>query len=197
MDRGDLAACAVATAALALSCSRPEPAVGQVALPATGVVARAERVSPPLNAQAGKTVFVALKPGAKLRDVLDLSIFGPLLPGMTCPEAATALSVSTTASCSFELPAARVDVAYEPSSSGGGTFHRRTLYAYPKAVHSAADQLLSSPLAPYRSEASPGIVLELIVAEHGDHQRAWVLVDGPTVRSVNWWTPASRRGPDS
>src|SRR5262245_55241641 len=125
----------VALLALCMGCAGPEAAIEtEVVLPATGVVARATHMSRPLNAEAGKTVFVVLTAGTKLRDVLDLRLFGSLAPGMTCEEAAGVLGVvgRYADSCVFDLPSARVHVAHESSSSFGETSHRRTLYAYPK-----------------------------------------------------------------
>jgi hypothetical protein len=186
-----------AVLALGIGCASPEPARETAVLPATGLIARAERVSPPLNSKAGKTVYVELTPGTRLGEVLNLTLFGSLVPGMTCQEAAVLLGVSGRYgdSCTFDQPSARVYVAYEPSSSLGTTFHRRTLYGYPNEEHDDAERIISSHLEPYRAVAAPGVILELIVAESGDNHRAWVLVDGESVRSVNWWTPSSRRGP--
>lgn len=122
-----------AVLALAIGCANPEPARETAVLPATGLIARAERVSPPLNSEAGKTVSVDLTPGTRLGEVLNLSLFGTLVPGMTCQEAAASLGVGGryVGSCTFDLPSGRVYVAYESSSSLGGTFHRRTLYGIP------------------------------------------------------------------
>jgi hypothetical protein len=121
------------------------------------------------------------------------------VPGMTCQEAAAVLGIrgQYVDSCIFDLPSAGLYVAYEPSSSSlAGTYHRRTLYAYPNEKHDDAERIISSHLKPYRALAAPGVILELIVAESGDNHRAWLLVDGDSVLSINWWAPASRRGPN-
>jgi len=155
-------------------------------------------LSPPLARRAGKTVSIHLAEGTKLRDVLDLKLFDPLVPGITCKEASITLGVSGqyVESCTFELASAQIYVAYESGGSSLGTFHRRTLYAYPRPPNNDANTIVSKYLQPYRAVAAPGVVLELIVAEHGDNERAWVLVDGDFVKSINWWSPASRRPPD-
>jgi hypothetical protein len=187
-------------AVLALSISWVDrgPAVEMIDLPATAPIAKAHRTSAAVDARAKMTVYVELIPGTKLGEVVNLGVFGQLVPGMTCPEAAAILGArgQYAESCTFELPSGGIYVAYEPSSSSGGTFHRRTLYAYPNEKHRPTDRIRTKHLEPYLVwTAAPGVILELIVTESGDNHRAWVLVEGDSVRSINWWSPASLRAP--
>jgi hypothetical protein len=77
-----------------------------------------------------------------------------------------------------------VDVAYEPGGSTCATYHRRTLYAYPRDRPWPLDGFLKGDLATIVTGSAPATRV-LVMAADGT-ERVWCLVRDAHVVVANW-----------
>ena len=135
-----------------------------------------------------------LRPGQTFSALVHLKIFGPLQAGVTIEDAERRMGPPKQLFrgedypewryARYELPQSLVDVAYEPRSSSCATYHRRTLYAYPKSGSWGVGDVLNSDLA--KSLRLTANVTRLLVISSDDQDRVWCLVRGGKVEVVNW-----------
>lgn len=161
---------------------------------------RIEATSTIVFHEARQALFMETLAGVSLSKVLAFSVFGAFRPGISIDEARARFG-SPVRSYSeghkkvavYETSSAQVDVADELSGSGCASYHRRTLYAYPKAG-SGCGLRVSELLDAQVAEQIPGTTLTevgLAEARQGG-ERVWVLVEDGCVKALNWWTPNSQ-----
>ena len=144
---------------------------------------------------APKAVILQIAPDASLSDVLRLDAFGPFRPGQTIEEAVAKhgkpLAVKSEGRRTiavYEVPAGRVEVADEFGGSTCATYHRRSIYAYPKA--DGACRATTVEVFDARVVALiPKQGLMEVATSGGDGQRVWALVRDGCVDAMNWWAP--------
>jgi hypothetical protein len=150
--------------------------------------------------EARQAFFVETSVGVPLSKVIVLSVFGEFRPGISIDEARTRFGTPVKVYSEgdkkvavYETASTQIEIADELSGSGCANYHRRTLYAYPKATSSCGmrvSELLDARVA----EQIPGSVLTevgLAEARQGG-ERVWILVEDGCVKALNWWTPNSQ-----
>lgn len=149
--------------------------------------------------KAKRTFFIEAASGMPLGKLVDLSLFGEFRPAMTIEQAAARfgppvriLNQSDATYSVYESKSARIEVADQLQGSSCGTYHRRTLYAYPKQP-SHGCSLNSAKLfhASINTHIPESDSIEVGVAEAGKGQRVWVLVHDGCIEALNWWAPPS------
>lgn len=141
-----------------------------------------------------RTFFIQAASGVPLDKLVDLSIFGEFRPAMTIEQAAarfgSPVRISNQSDAKFsiyELKSARIEVADQLQGSSCGTYHRRTLYAYPKQPSNGCSlssaKLFHVSLNAHIPESDS---IEVGVAEAGNGQRVWVLVHDGCIEALNW-----------
>ena len=127
-----------------------------------------------------------------LSQLVDLSLFGSFVPGLTPAEAEQRygppeLRLADAYDRGYEYlryrtPKSYVDVAYEPGGSSCATFHRRSLYATPLSQPWAIGDVLSPSLL--RDVQLPTGTSQVGVAGNGE--RVWLLLTDGRVSVINW-----------
>jgi hypothetical protein len=140
-------------------------------------------------------IMVQLKPGEQLARAMDLTLFGTFVPGLSSVEAEQRAGSprqllrgsyhENWRYARYETGQSFVDVAYEPSSSGCATFHRRTLYAYPKGRPWPVAAVFNEDFVA-RLRLSTGRRRLLVISSDGK-ERVWCLVKGEGVELLNWF----------
>ena len=139
-------------------------------------------------------VFLRLQPNQPFSTIVDLRVFGSLTAGISIAEAEKSMGPPQQLYrgqdypewryARYETTRAFVDVAYEPSSSMCATYHRQTLYAYPKTGSWALGDVLSAGLT--KGLNLPPNATRVLIISSDDRDRAWCLVRDGKVEVVNW-----------
>ena len=144
---------------------------------------------------AKKTIFIRGAKGVPLSKLIDQSIFGGFHPGLTIEEAAVRFGKPFRVQSDrhktlaiYILPSSRIEVEDQPYGSGCSSFHRRTVYAYPKRLangcNAPASELLHSSI---NAQIQKDIPVEVSILDAGDSERVWVFVQDGCVQAINWW----------
>jgi len=150
--------------------------------------------------EARQAFFMETSAGVPLSKVVAFSVFGAFRPGISIDEASTRFgnpakiySEGDKKVAVYVTSSTQIEVADELSGSGCANYHRRTLYAYPKA-ESGCGMRVSELLDARVAGQIPGTGLtEVGLAEaHQGGERVWVLVQDGCVKALNWWTPDSQ-----
>lgn len=161
---------------------------------------RIEATSTIVFHEAQQAFFMETLAGVPLSKVIALTVFGAFRPGITIDESSARFgspvrvySEGHKKVAVYETPSAQIDIADELSGSGCANYHRRTLYAYPKAG-SGCGMRVSEVLDARVAEQIPGTALtEVGLAEAREGgERVWVLVQDGCVKALNWWAPNSQ-----
>jgi hypothetical protein len=164
-------------------------------------LARVEVSSARVFREAPRSLFIEAVAGVPLSKLVGLGVFGAFRPGLTIDEATARFgppvqirSDRNKRTAVYESPAARIEVVDELSGSGLVSYHRLTLYAYPKPLNGGCGMKAAEALhASVKERVAGKGTIEVGVAEAGDGERVWALVRDGCVEALNWWAPTSQR----
>ena len=147
-----------------------------------------------------KALYIEAASGVPLSKLVRLTLFGSFRPGSTIDQTRTRFGepVQTRSergdvTLVYDTPAARIEVKDDLSGSGCGTYHRRTVYAYPKQSAEGCSAKASDLFDSSVNGRIPDMgSIEIGMAEAGGGDRVWALVKDKCVQSLNWWTPSSQ-----
>jgi hypothetical protein len=179
--------------------TRPKTAPSATSATAEWPLSRAGFTFPEVFLDAEKAHYFEAAPGVPLSRLVHLSAFGAFRPGMTLDETAAQMgpplrtrSDQGTRYALYELESSNVEVADDPSGSACVTYHRVSLYAYPRP-----DQGCEWPVGTVFDRSVAVLVpdakrVEVAVSETGGGQKVWGLLREGCVIALNWWVPPMR-----
>ena len=150
--------------------------------------------------RAKRAFYIESASGVSLSKLVDLTIFGDFLPGITIDQAKirfgppirTDFQRSEGTEAIYKRPNAHIVVLDQLQGSSCGSYRRRTVSAYPKPSVQGCSitsvemfDISVSKLIPQKGS------VEVEVAEAGGGQRVWVLIQDNCVKGINWWSPRS------